>query len=90
MHRIRTLALAGLAAAFAGGAFAQEITIKAVSSFAEGTKDSLGFEALIIVNNTPEAEYKAPVAARCGRRPPSATGRRRADARGRSARRRRH
>ncbi len=47
MHRIRTLALAGLAAAFAGGAFAQEITIKAVSSFAEGTKDSLGFEALI-------------------------------------------
>ncbi|MFO0989156.1 MAG: TRAP transporter substrate-binding protein DctP [Alphaproteobacteria bacterium] len=47
MLRIRTLALAGLAAALAGGAAAQEITIKAVSSFAEGTKDSLGFEALI-------------------------------------------
>lgn len=47
MLRIRALALAGLAAALAGGAAAQEITIKAVSSFAEGTKDSLGFEALI-------------------------------------------
>ena len=47
MLRIRALALAGLAAALAGGAAAQETTIKAVSSFAEGTKDSLGFEALI-------------------------------------------
>ncbi|MBL8662320.1 MAG: TRAP transporter substrate-binding protein DctP [Candidatus Odyssella sp.] len=47
MLRIRALALAGLAAALAGAAAAQEITIKAVSSFAEGTKDSLGFEALI-------------------------------------------
>ncbi len=46
---IRALALAVLAAipAAAGTAAAQEITIKAVSSFAEGTKDSLGFEALI-------------------------------------------
>ncbi len=44
---IRMLALAGIAAAFAGAAAAQEITIKAVSSFAEGTKDSLGFELLI-------------------------------------------
>ena len=44
---LRMLALAGIAAAFAGAAAAKEITIKAVSSFAEGTKDSLGFEALI-------------------------------------------
>lgn len=44
---LRTLALAVIAATFAGSAAAQEITIKAVSSFAEGTKDSLGFEALI-------------------------------------------
>ncbi len=44
---LRMIALAGIAAAFAGTAVAQEITIKAVSSFAEGTKDSLGFEALI-------------------------------------------
>jgi TRAP-type C4-dicarboxylate transport system substrate-binding protein len=43
----RTLTLAGLAAAFAGTAAAQEITLKAVSSFAEGTKDSLGFETLV-------------------------------------------
>lgn len=47
MLRIRTLALAALAAAYAGAAAAQEMTIKAVSSFAEGTKDSLGFEALL-------------------------------------------
>jgi TRAP-type C4-dicarboxylate transport system substrate-binding protein len=44
---IRMLALAGLAAAFAGTAAAQEMALKAVSSFAEGTKESLGFEALV-------------------------------------------
>jgi len=52
MIRIRTIALAVLAAvpAVAGcaaSAAAQEIALKAVSSFAEGTKDSLGFEALV-------------------------------------------
>jgi TRAP-type C4-dicarboxylate transport system substrate-binding protein len=47
MTRFRTLALAVLAAGLAHGAAAQEITLKAVSSFAEGTKDSLGFEALV-------------------------------------------
>jgi TRAP-type C4-dicarboxylate transport system substrate-binding protein len=44
---LRTLALSTIAAALAFGAHAQEITLKAVSSFAEGTKDSLGFEALV-------------------------------------------
>jgi len=44
---LRSLALSTLAAAFACGAYAQEVTLKAVSSFAEGTKDSLPFEALI-------------------------------------------
>jgi len=47
MIRMRALPLAILAAAFATAAAAQEITLKAVSSFAEGTKDSLGFEALV-------------------------------------------
>jgi TRAP-type C4-dicarboxylate transport system substrate-binding protein len=47
MNRMRALSLALLAAAWAGTAAAQEITLKAVSSFAEGTKDSLGFEALV-------------------------------------------
>ena len=47
MIRFRTLAFAVLAAGLAGAATAQEVTLKAVSSFAEGTKDSLGFEALI-------------------------------------------
>ena len=47
MIRMRALSLAILAAAFATAAAAQEITLKAVSSFAEGTKDSLGFEALV-------------------------------------------
>jgi TRAP-type C4-dicarboxylate transport system substrate-binding protein len=41
------LALAALATAFAFSAHAQEVTLKAVSSFAEGTKDSVQFEALI-------------------------------------------
>jgi TRAP-type C4-dicarboxylate transport system substrate-binding protein len=44
---LRSLALAAAAAAFAFSAHAQEVTLKAVSSFAEGTKDSLPFEALI-------------------------------------------
>jgi TRAP-type C4-dicarboxylate transport system substrate-binding protein len=47
MFRFRTFALAVLTAGLAQGAAAQEITLKAVSSFAEGTKDSLGFEALV-------------------------------------------
>jgi len=48
MIRLRSFVLATLAvASFAAGAPAQEITLKAVSSFAEGTKDSLPFEALI-------------------------------------------
>ena len=48
MIRTRALPLAILAAAMAAApAGAQETTLKAVSSFAEGTKDSLPFEALI-------------------------------------------
>lgn len=47
MIRLQSYALAALGAAFAASAFAQEVTLKAVSSFAEGTKDSLPFEALI-------------------------------------------
>jgi len=51
MIRMRAIPLATLAAAFAAAlataAAAQEMTLKAVSSFAEGTKDSLGFEALV-------------------------------------------
>ncbi len=44
---MRRLALAAFSAVFAVGAAAQEITLKAVSSFAEGTQESLGFEALV-------------------------------------------
>jgi exo-beta-1,3-glucanase (GH17 family)/cellulose synthase/poly-beta-1,6-N-acetylglucosamine synthase-like glycosyltransferase len=40
-----------------------EMVIKTLDSLA--VLDYPNFEALIIVNNTPEAEYKAPVAARC-------------------------
>src|SRR5687767_8728133 len=47
MSHLRSLALAVVGAAVASGALAQEVTLKAVSSFAEGTKDSLPFEALI-------------------------------------------
>ncbi len=47
MIRLRSFALAVSSAAFAAGAFAQEMTLKAVSSFAEGTKDSLQFEAIV-------------------------------------------
>ena len=47
MFRFRTLALAVLAFGLTHSAVAQETTLKAVSSFAEGTKDSLGFEGLI-------------------------------------------
>jgi TRAP-type C4-dicarboxylate transport system substrate-binding protein len=43
----RTVALAAAVTAFVVSASAQEVTLKAVSSFAEGTKDSLPFEALI-------------------------------------------
>src|SRR5262245_20576710 len=44
---LRRLALSTIAAAFALSAHAQEVTLKAVSSFAEGTKDSQPFEELI-------------------------------------------
>ena len=47
MHRFKTITLAAVAVAFAAAAAAQEVTIKAVSSFAEGTADSVGFEALV-------------------------------------------
>ena len=47
MLQLRMLALATAVAALSTTAAAQEMTLKAVSSFAEGTKDSLGFEALI-------------------------------------------
>jgi len=47
MTRLRMLALAAAAVAFPATAGAQEMTLKGVSSFAEGTKDSLGFELLI-------------------------------------------
>ena len=48
MMKLRTIALAALSAALAASAaMAQEMTLKAVSSFAEGTKDSVNFEAMI-------------------------------------------
>jgi TRAP-type C4-dicarboxylate transport system substrate-binding protein len=47
IRRLKTITLAAVAVAFAAAAAAQEMTIKAVSSFAEGTADSVGFEALV-------------------------------------------
>jgi TRAP-type C4-dicarboxylate transport system substrate-binding protein len=47
MKHLHTLVLAAVAGALAASASAQEVTLKAVSSFAEGTKDSVNFEALI-------------------------------------------
>jgi TRAP-type C4-dicarboxylate transport system substrate-binding protein len=47
MYRMLALAVLAAVPALGGTAAAQEITLKAVSSFAEGTKDSLGFETLV-------------------------------------------
>ncbi|MGH7002351.1 MAG: hypothetical protein ACREIP_00235, partial [Alphaproteobacteria bacterium] len=47
MKYLNKLLLAATVAAISATAAAQEMTLKGVSSFAEGTKDSLGFEALV-------------------------------------------
>jgi TRAP-type C4-dicarboxylate transport system substrate-binding protein len=48
MSRLLSIVIGTIAASvFAAHTAAQEMTLKAVSSFAEGTKDSLGFEALV-------------------------------------------
>jgi TRAP-type transport system periplasmic protein len=47
MLYLRHIALGALTVAFALSAQAQEITLRAVSSFADGTRESVNFEALI-------------------------------------------